>query len=305
VTAERLTVLDGLFLVLIGFLAVRTYESMLYLGPLLSVMIVHTVWRMPVRPLLPTAIYLASTAGFIGGMMVAIHSILKPYSVEHLDETIETAANFWQNLQFDLALAGVLVVVVWALVRPRDLLSGKPYRWATVLLVILALSPLMALSDTLVRPLAKSQYVARQAAGLVIVIIVLFIWFYGALLKDKLPAFAVLRTPEAARRFLVFAVVVAIAILPSDIYLTRTWSTYLDVVRNEVRSKDGVIAFEASPLSRHPYDLLVEAWILPSQSLAMRARRGDGIIAPPKDFRSWQPFPPAEPYPLGKYTWGE
>jgi hypothetical protein len=199
----------------------------------------------------------------------------------------------------------VLVVVVWALVRPRDLLGGKPYRWATVLLVILALSPLLALSDTLVRPLAKSQYVARQAAGLVIVIIVLFIWFYGALLKDKLPAFAVLRMPEAARRFLVFAVVVAIAILPSDIYLTRTWSTYLDVVKDEVRGKDGVIAFEESRLSRHPYDLLVEAWILPSQSLAMRARRGDGIIAPPRDFHSWQPFPPAEPYPLGKYMWRE
>ena len=45
------------------------------------------------------------------------------------------------------------------------------------------------------------------------------------------------------------------------------------------------------------------AWILPSQSLALRAKRGDGIIAPPRDFKSWQPFPPTDPYPLGKYTW--
>ena len=94
-----------------------------------------------------------------------------------------------------------------------------------------------------------------------------------------------------------------LAILPSDIYLTRTWASYLDAVRTEVRAQDGVIAFENSPLSRHPYDLLVEAWILPSQSLALRAKRGDGIIAPPKDFKAWQPFPPAEPYPLGKYIW--
>jgi hypothetical protein len=161
----------------------------------------------------------------------------------------------------------------------------------------------LALSDTLVRPLAKSQYVARQAAGMVIVTIVLFIWFYGSLLRDKLAVFATLRTPEAARRFLTFAVVVVVAILPSDIYLTRTWSSYLDVVRAEVLAKGGVIAFEDSPLSRHPYDLLVEAWILPSQSLALRAKRGDGIIAPPRDFKSWQPFPPTDPYPLGKYTW--
>ena len=112
-------------------------------------------------------------------MVVAIRSLVKPYSEEHLDETIETATNFWQNMQFDLALAAALVVVVWGLVRPRDLLTGKPYRWAGVCLVMLALSPLLALSDTLVRPLAKSQYVARTAAGLVIVAIVLFIWFYA------------------------------------------------------------------------------------------------------------------------------
>ena len=79
--------------------------------------------------------------------------------------------------------------------------------------------------------------------------------------------------------------------------------SYLDAVRTTVRSHDGVIAYEDSPLARHPYDLLVEAWILPSQSLALRAKRGDGIIAPPRDFNAWQPFPPAEPYPLGKYVW--
>ena len=251
----------------------------------------------------PTALHLLATVGFLGGMAIAVRSLLKPYSVEHLDETIETASNFWQNLQFDLAFAAVLVIVVWGLVRPRDLLTARPYRWAGLCLVILALSPLLALSDTLVRPLAKSQYVARQAAGLVIAAIMLFIWFYAWLLGEKLPAFAVLRMPEAARRFLAFAVVVLLAVLPSDIYLTWNWMSYLDVMRAEVRSRGGVIAFEESPLARRPYDLLVEAWILPSQSLALRARRGDGIIAPPRDFNAWQPFPPAEPYPLGRFTW--
>src|SRR5262249_9410961 len=96
-----------------------------------------------------------------------------------------------------------------------------------------------------------------------------------------------------------------VASLPSDIYLTYNWRHYLDTMREAVRSREGVIAFEDSPLAKHPFDLLVEAWILPSQSLALRARRGDAIIAPPKDFRKWQPFPPSEPYPLGPYTWQE
>ena len=79
--------------------------------------------------------------------------------------------------------------------------------------------------------------------------------------------------------------------------------TGLDVVRDEVRAQGGVIPYEKSALSRHPYDLLVEAWILPSQSLAMRSKRGDGVIAPPHDFKSWQPFPPEDPYPLGTFVW--
>jgi hypothetical protein len=302
-TARQLTWVDGLFLAVIGFLAIRTYEAMLYLGPLLSAMVLWAIWRAPSRPWLPTTLHLVSIAGFIAGMFVAIGSLTRPYSVEHLDETIETARNFWQNMQFDLVVAAALVVVVWALLRPRDLALAKPYRWAAVCLVILALSPLLMLGDVVVRPLAKSQYVARTAAGLIIASIVVFIWAYASNLRGKLPAFVVLGTPEAARRFLIFALLILLAVLPSDISLTQSWVSYLDAMRTTVRDHDGVIAFEDSPLSRHPYDLLVEAWILPSQSLALRAKRGDGIVAPPRDFGAWQPFPPAQPYPLGKYIW--
>ena len=46
-TAARLTVVDGLVLAVIGGLAIRTYEAMLYLGPLLSVMVLWRVWRVP------------------------------------------------------------------------------------------------------------------------------------------------------------------------------------------------------------------------------------------------------------------
>ncbi len=303
-TAKHLTVADGLFLAVIGLLAVRTYEAMLYLGPVLAAMIVWAVWRAPSRPWLATGLHLLSATGFLAGMVVAIGSLTRPYSEGHLEETIQTASNFWQNLQFDLALSAALVVVLWALIRPRDLLGGKPYRWAGVCLLLLALSPLLVLSDTLVRPLAKSQYVARTAAGLIIASIVVFIWAYASNVRGKLPPFVVLGTSEAARRrFLIFALLMLLAVLPSDIFLTQSWVSYLDTMRATVRNHDGVIAFEESPLSRHPYDLLVEAWILPSQSLALRAKRGDGIVAPPKDFNAWQPFPPAQPYPLGKYVW--
>src|SRR5262249_52375622 len=49
-TARSLTLVDGLFLAVVGLLAVRSYESMLYLGPLLAAMIVWVIWRAPQRP---------------------------------------------------------------------------------------------------------------------------------------------------------------------------------------------------------------------------------------------------------------
>ena len=116
-------------------------------------------------------------------------------------------------------------------------------------------------------------------------------------------AFAMLRQPEAGRRLLAFGCMMVLAVLPSDAFLTLEWRSYLDIVRGAVRSQSGVIAFESTVLAKPPFEMLVEAWILPSQSLVLRSKRGDGIIAPPRDFNSWQPFPPAQPYSLGPYVW--
>ncbi len=44
-TAQRLTVEDGAFLVAVGLLAIRAYEVMLYLGPVLALMIAWTIYR--------------------------------------------------------------------------------------------------------------------------------------------------------------------------------------------------------------------------------------------------------------------
>jgi hypothetical protein len=302
-TAERLTFYDSLVLVALAFLSMRTYEVMIYLGPLLAAMIFWAIHRAPSRPIFATTLHVAAAGMFLAGMVIAAGSIIKPFSEDHLSDTLTTAANFWQNMQFDLVLAAALVVVIWALVNPRSLLGTRPYRWATFFLVLLALTPMLSLSDTLVRPLAKSQYVARTAAGLVIATIIVFIWAYRSKLGAKLPALAVLRMPEASRRFVAFALLMLLAGLPADVYLTRTWMAYLEAVRTVVRTQHGVIAFEDTALAKDPHLHLVEAWILPSQSLAMRAKRGDAIIAPPRKFDAWQPFPPAKPYELGQFAW--
>src|SRR5262249_39981060 len=150
----------------------------------------------------------------------ALDSVIHPHSAEHLEETWHQAFYFWQNMQFDFVFVAALIVVIWGLLRPGDLSGSKPYRWAVICLAILALSPLLALTDTLVRPLAKSQYVARQGGGLVIAFMVIVIWAYKARPEHRVPALAALDAPVAARRLLGLSCLMLLAVVPSDLFLT-------------------------------------------------------------------------------------
>ena len=173
-TAERLTLQDGIVLALTGILAIRTYEAAVHLGPLLAAMVCWRLWvlrdRQPLRleALVTGVLYLVAAGGFLAGCVVAYNSIVYPFSESHLDESINQIHFFWQNMQFMLSMVAALTLGIWALLKPADLLQAKPYLWAGVWIVLLALSPLLAVGENLVRPLAKSQYVARALSGGVI-----------------------------------------------------------------------------------------------------------------------------------------
>jgi hypothetical protein len=302
-TAKRLALADGIVLAIVAALAMRTYEVFIYLGPLLALMSVWQVWRMPHRPVVASALHLLSAGFFVKATIVAIDSVVHPYSQEHLSETYFTALNFWQNMQFDLAFAAVAIVALWALVRPEQLGTLKPYRCAIVCVLLLALSPLLALGDTLVRPLAKSQYVARTAGGLVIASMVVFIWCYSAGRFRDWRVRHTLQGPAARGRLLGFACLLLLAVLPSDIMLSVSWNNFLKSFRHIVVTHNGIVAFEDTPLARRPDVLMVENWVLTCQSLVLRSRRGDGIVAPPRTFTDWVPFPPTQPPNLGQFYW--
>lgn len=305
-TAERLRLGDSIVLAALAAFSLRVYEAMLYLGPLLSAMTLWRAWRAPARPLVPLVLHLAAAALFVAACAIAVDAVVQPFSplVElHLGETLQQAKLFWQNMQFDMVFAATLIVVVWALVRPADLATARPYRWAALALVLLMLSPLLALGGTLVRPLAKSQYISRTMGGLVVAGVIAFLWLYVSDMHNRLKALIVLRRSGAARRLLVFACLMPVAMLPSDIFLSRTWVAYLDDMRGTVTSHGGLIAFEDTPLSRWPDVLLVEEWVLPSQSLVLRSKETDGIVLPPRSYDEWLPFPPLEPPNLGRFFW--
>ncbi len=312
ITGDRLRLGEGLMLALIGAFSVRVYEAMVYIGPFLVVMTLWRVWRARTDPgglrPLPALLYLAAAVGFAGGVYVAWDSIVRPVSslsALHLDETLEQAKYFWQNMQFDLVFGPAIVIVVWALVRPADLATAKPYRWAAIGLALLVLSPLLSMTDSLVRPLAKSQYVTRVMGGLTVCAIMIFMWLYRSDLHVRLKALIVLRRRDASRRFLAFACLMLLAILPADIFLSKTWVDFVHSTRATVTSRDGIIAFEDTPLAHRPDFLLVENWVLSIQSLALRSKDTDGIIVPPRGFNEWLPFAPDEPPNIGRFYWRE
>ncbi|MBV8392417.1 MAG: hypothetical protein JOY81_04470 [Alphaproteobacteria bacterium] len=308
VTARRLTLWDSLVLAALSALSIRTYEVLIYLGPLLALMTLWQVWRLA-RPftiwvIVPALLHLLAVFFFLCAMYVAIDSVLiHPYSQEHLDETYFAALNFWQNMQFDFAFGAVLILAVWALLRPGDLSGTAPYRWALIGVVLLALSPLLAIGDSMIRPLAKSQYIARTVSGGIIATMVIFIWCTGAERLQGMKLFAVLREPRPAYRLLGFACLLLLAALPSDILLTLGWDRFWKDFRQAVVSRPGLVPFEQTSLSYPPDFLMVENWVLSTQSLVLRGKYGDGIVLTPKGFADWVPFPPLEPPNIGRFYW--
>ena len=112
----------------------------------------------------------------------------------------------------------------------------------------------------------------------------------------------VLRQPPAARRLLAFACLMPLAVLPSDIFLSQSWTKFVDDTRAEIR-RGGIIPFEQTKLSQWPDILLVEDWVMSTQCLAVRGSDADGIILPPKAYDEWVPFQPAEPPNMGRFYW--
>ena len=303
-TTDRLRLGEGIVLALLALVFSRSYEVTLYHGPVLALMTLWRIKHVPERPWAATAAYLVAAMFFLGGGVVALWSLFDPFNPPQVGQTWDEAPNFWQNPQFDVVFVAVLVVVVWALVKPADLRTRKPYLWACVPLAILALSPLMVLTDTTVaRPLARSHYVTRTACGLVVITIVFFMWLHVSQFHRALRAMTVLRAPDAARRFLVFAWLLLLATVPGDVFLTFTWLDYLDTLRATVTSHSGVLAFEDTPLAHYPANLFVENWTVPAQSVIVRGSASDAVIAPPADFHGLTPFPPDKAPDLSPYFW--
>jgi len=124
---------DAVGLVLLGLLAVRSYESMLYLGPLVAAAILWS-WRDEPDARL-RGLSMVAALGFAAGAIVAGATIVDYWSHPHFVKVRATSIAFWQNLQVVIpadsascSRVAIAAGVPAGAKRPTHSLTSKPGR---------------------------------------------------------------------------------------------------------------------------------------------------------------------------------
>jgi len=290
-TGRPLRLAEAVFLCLIGLLTVRSYEAMLYLGPLIAAAI---VWRLRTVPDRMTRLLAAIAAlAFLAAALVALATLAEYWGHPHFIKVRSSAFDFWQNLQLAIPLAALAICAAIALVRPSWLYGRGPLLVLAIAAVALALTPWYRLldPDSILYP--PAHYLARQAAGLVLALLLACLWLQVAWQERPAKALALLREPAVARRFVTALMVLTLAAAVPDVVLTGLWWDYLGRLRALVDSRQGIV--RALPLRQTgwPDKLFVQEWSLPAISALVSRHPGRAFLRVDNDYLSNPPFDPA------------
>ncbi len=169
---------DASLLCVLGVFCVRSYEAMVWLGPLLAAAI---VWsrrkdRDPATKILAGIAALA----FIAAAVVAAATIADYWSHPHFIKVRLMSFDFWQNLQFAIPLAGLAVSTVVGLARPAWLEGRGPLIVMGIATAVLASTPWWRLlhEHSILYP--PAHYLAREAAGLLLALLLACMWLHVA-----------------------------------------------------------------------------------------------------------------------------
>jgi hypothetical protein len=289
---------DGAILLALGALCLRSYEAMVYLGPLLAAAILWATWwrfdgrRRGVADDIARLLGTVAALAFLGGAVVSGVTMAEYWHHPHFVQVRAAVADFWQNLQFMIPFCGLLIFAAVSLVYPSWLRGRGP-----VLLIGLAIALMIVLPWVRVfRPATflfpPSHYVARTAAGCVLWAMLIVMWIHVAGRASSITLLARLREPAVGRRLASAMTVLVLAACVPDIMLTRLWGDYLGYMRAVVLNETGLIEARTLPLQTWPQRLFSQQWSLPALSAVLRRDPANAIvIADPHD-PDEKPFDP-------------
>jgi hypothetical protein len=282
---------DASLLCGLGVFCVRSYEAMVYLGPLLAAAIVWSR-RNDKDPATKILAGIAALA-FIAAAVVAAATIADYWSHSHFIKVRSMSFDFWQNLQFAIPLAGLAVSAVVGLARPAWLQGRGPLIVMGIAAAVLASTPWWRLlhEHSILYP--PSHYLAREAAGLLLAVLLACMWLHVAWQRKPPPVLVTLRLPPVSQRLVAAMTVLVIAAAIPDVVLTGLWSDYLGRMRSLVDSRQGIIRASDLPLLDWPDKLFAQDWSLPAMSAIVSRTPGRAFVRVDNDFRSNPPFDPA------------
>jgi hypothetical protein len=290
-TARASRLGDAVFLCVLGVLCVRSYEAMVYLGPLLAAAIVWSV-REDTDPATRAIAGIAALA-FIAAAVVSAATIADYWGHPHFIKVRSMSFDFWQNLQFVIPLAGLAVSTVVGLARPAWLQGRGPLVVMGIAAAVLASTPWWRLldEDSILYP--PAHYLAREAAGLVLAAMLACMWLHVARRRKPPAVFTTLRLPAVSQRLVAAMTVLVVAAAIPDAVLTGLWSDYLGRMRDLVDSRQGIIRASEQPILDWPDKLFAQDWSLPAMSALVSRTPGRAYLRVDNDFRSNPPFDPA------------
>ena len=290
-TARENRLGDAALLCVLGVFCVRSYEAMVYLGPLLAAAI---VWSRRNDTDGATRVLAGIAAlAFGAGAVVAAATIADYWTHPHFIKVRSMSFDFWQNLQFAIPLAGLALSTLVGLARPAWLQGRGPLVVMAIAATALSSTPWWRLlhEHSILYP--PAHYLARQAAGLLLAVLLVCMWLHVAWQRKPPLVLATLRLPAVSQRLVAAMTVLVIAAAIPDVALTGLWSDYLGRLRNEVDSRQGIIRASALPLLDWPDKLFAQDWSLPAMSAIVSRTPGRAFVRIDNDFLSNPPFDPA------------
>lgn len=281
---------DGLLLCLLAALCLRSYEAMIYLGPLLALAALWWTERVPRDDAPARAMGLAAAIGFMGGAAVAGFTVIEYWNHPHFTLVRAAVLDFWQNLQFVVPISALALFGLVSLVHPAWLRGAGPLVVIGLTALLLAALPLARQLDPEAMLFPPAHYVARTAAGCTVWAFLAAMWLLAAWRRDPPRLLAVLREPTVGRRLATATLALLLGAAVPDVALTRLWSDHLAYLRDLVSSRSGTIPFQDLPTRDWPYRLFSQEWTFPALTSVLRDAPGQAVVLGPEGPSDTMPF---------------
>jgi hypothetical protein len=224
---------------------------------------------------------------------VSAATIVDYWDHPHFLEVRSTSVDFWQNMQFAIPLAGFVICGVAGLRNPAWLRGRGPIVVLAVVAALLALSPWWrdVHPPSILYP--PSHYVARQAAGILLALMLGGMWLLVAWRRRPPAIVTALREPAVSGRMLTLVTMLTVAAAVPDVALTRLWADYLGGLRSLINDRTGIVRAETLPLYDWPNKLFFQDWSFPALTAVVSRTPGKAYVVVDQDYLSNPPFEPA------------